>query len=256
MDYDAYNREERYLCSHLFRLLHEPKENYRALNTLLGWAPAQPVRIFCEVALVRDAYFARKSNKNDGDERAADIKAFMDGIVRTVMRQERVESCQLYSELPEELREPTRTHPRQIFRKAKAAGQLDEGELKVYRAIQGMFSAKPDLVICAENQLRVYEAKFTLEFSEPQLDLTRKVAEVWAEHLYADLGFTARPEFEVCKLGLARYDPDVTWEQLSAVADQVYPEDDRTRAALRFAIERWGRLPAPDDREDRHGGVR
>ena len=34
--YDEYNREERFICSHLFRLLHEPYDNYRALRKFLG----------------------------------------------------------------------------------------------------------------------------------------------------------------------------------------------------------------------------
>jgi hypothetical protein len=36
LDYDQYNREERYVCSHLFRLLHEPAGDYLALRRFLG----------------------------------------------------------------------------------------------------------------------------------------------------------------------------------------------------------------------------
>jgi hypothetical protein len=222
LDYDQYNREERYVCSHLFRLLHEPAGDYLALRRFLGdTADVNGFRIFAEVALIRDAYHVRHGNPN----------AFMDALVAIVARQEKVDDCRLYSQLePAELRTPHLTHPRQI--RLKAEGALGKSEDRVYGAVQGMFNAKPDLAICVGNRLLVYEAKLTLAFDQEQLLRTRNIAEVWADLLYRDLGFQARPEVAVLTLGLAKYNPHVSWEDVAIIADEVYPESDRSRWAL------------------------
>ena len=228
MDYDKYNREERYICSHLFRLLHEPKDSYRGLQTFLGrTAPLTSFRIFSEVALIRDAFHAR----------GADATPFMDGLVRLIMRQESVEECRLYSELPEHLRDRTKTHPKQI--KHKAGSQLSPKEERVYGSLQAMFNAKPDLAICLESQLLVYEAKFTLDFDLAQLPRTTNIAEVWANLLYADLGFSAIPSVDVMKLGLSKVSPDISWEYIYKITESIYPEGDRTRTAL-YNAARFG----------------
>ena len=227
MNYDYYNREERYICSHLFRLLHEPMDGYFGLRQFTGRSSAlSSFRIFSEVALIRDAYRARLPN----------VTTMMDDIVRLIMVQESVEDCRLYSRLPEELRDVKKTHPKQI--KLKAGDQLTRSEIIVYGAMQGMFNAKPDLVICTESSIAVYEAKYTLGFNQDQLERTEKIAQVWAELLYLDLGFKEKPEVRVLKLGLSRYSPDVSWESVSEIADKIYPVGDRTRLALRNTLGR------------------
>lgn len=159
----------------------------------------------------------------------------MDALVAIVVRQEGVTGCRLYSQLePAALRTPHLTHPRQI--RFKADGSLSDCENTVYGAVQGMFNAKPDLVICVGNQLLVYEAKLTLDFDQEQLRRTRNIAEVWAQLLYRDLGFSSPPEVAVLTLGLARYNPDVTWEYVKQIADEIYPEADRSRRALSQAV--------------------
>ena len=50
----------------------------------------------------------------------------------------------------------------------------------------------------------VYEAKYTLGFDEAQLVRTRRIAEVWAELLYEDLGFSDTATVHVRTLGLGR----------------------------------------------------
>jgi hypothetical protein len=225
MDYDVYNREERYLCSHLFRLLHEPTGGYYALRTFVGDSDVPPsFRIFAEVALIRDAYFIR----------CPDVRGFMDDLVRLIMRQESVEACRVYSELPEDFQDYRKTHPKQI--KWKADSQLTVGEQVVYGAMQGMFNAKPDLVICLDNKMFVYEAKFTLGFDAEQIGRTRKIAEVWAKLLHSDLGFEHEPNVEMRTLGMSKYAPNISWETISRIAEEVYPADDRTRVALANAV--------------------
>ncbi len=225
MDYDVYNREERYLCSHLFRLLHEPVDSYYALRTFVGDSgKLSSFRIFAEVALIRDAYFIR----------CPDAVSFMDDMVRLIMRQESVQECRLFSELPEDLRDWRKTHPKQI--KLKAGSQLALGERTVYGAMQGMFNAKPDLVICLKNAILVYEAKFTLGFDTEQIGRAKKIAEIWAKLLHHDLGFEREPEVQVRTLGLSKFSPDISWETISFIAEQVYPANDRTRIALTNAI--------------------
>lgn len=225
-DYDRYNREERYICTHLFRLLHEPTGNFHALSQFLGGnLDVTGFRIYAEVALIRDAYHERRGNPNP----------FMDSLVAIVARQEEVSDYRLYSQLePRELCTPHLTHPKQI--RFKAAGALTESENKVYGAVQGMFNAKPDLVVCIGTHLLVYEVKLTLDFDQEQLKRTRNISEVWAQLLYRDLGFQSPPEVTILTLGLARYKPDMSWERVKQIADEIYPESDRSRRALTQVI--------------------
>lgn len=187
LDNDRYNREERYICTHLFRLLHEPTKDFLALRRFLGGnSDVAEFRIFAEVALIRDAYHERRGNPNP----------FMDALVAIVAQQENVSECRLYSQLePVELCTPHLTHPRQI--RFKAAGTLSEHENAVYGAVQGMFNAKPDLVVCIGSQLLVYEAKLTLGFDKLQLRRTQNIAKVWAQLLFRDLGYQSPPEVTI-----------------------------------------------------------
>lgn len=88
-DYDRYNREERYACSHLFRLLHEPKDGYRALSRFLDMdVSSGSFRIYAEVALIRDAYYARKKADEEAGISTRGIgarDAFMDALTRELM---------------------------------------------------------------------------------------------------------------------------------------------------------------------------
>jgi len=240
MDYDWYNREERNLCSHLFRLLHEPADNYYALRTFLGEKlQLSSFRIYSEVALIRDAYFVR----------CPDVVPLMDNMVRLIMRQESVHQCRLFSELPADLQDWRKTHPKQI--KLKADQQLSKEEQTVYGAMQGMFNAKPDLAICLDDLLLVYEAKFTLGFDARQSARTKKIAEVWAKLLYADIGFTAEPDrVQICTLGLAKFSPDISWETISRVAARIYPTGDRTRMTLENAV-RFASTPRGSEKGSR-----
>jgi len=88
MDYDYYNREERALCSHLFRLLHEwitPEGNKDLFIRFLNQSGlvanngnlGEP-RIYTEVALIRDSYYHRKP----------DVVPFMDDLAREIVQQE------------------------------------------------------------------------------------------------------------------------------------------------------------------------
>ncbi len=225
LDYDLYNREERYLCSHLFRLLHEPADDFRPLRAFLGADSAiGSFRILAEVALIRDAYHARRPDPTD----------FMDAVTQMVMTQEDVAGCRIYSELPADLRSPGQTHPRQIMH--KGSDRLDEGEKIVYGAIQGMFNAKPDLAICHGESLYVYEAKLTLGFDQGQLRRTRNIAAIWAKLLHRDLGFDAEPAVNIHTLGLSAHGPTISWERILEIAEVTYPAHDRTRLALARAI--------------------
>ena len=72
----------------------------------------------------------------------------------------------------------------------------------------------------------------TLDFDREQLRRTNNIAEIWAALLYRDLGFDCPPSVEVRRLGLAKYKPEVSWESVKAIAEEIYPEHDRTRCAL------------------------
>jgi hypothetical protein len=126
-NYDKFNREERAICAHLFRLLHENlgSKEVNPLKLLIEKLASQKIifknfksgltnlkyenlAIFCEVAIIRDAYQNKKSMVNP----------FMDDLTRIIMKQESVDDCRLYSQLPESLSNPKYTHPKQIRQKA------------------------------------------------------------------------------------------------------------------------------------------
>jgi hypothetical protein len=229
LNYDEYNREERYLCSHLFRLLHEPRADHRALRTFLGGiVDVSGFRIWAEVALIRDAYHERRNAP----------ATFLDNMTRILIAQEGVEECRLWAELPDVLCNPKKTHPKQI--KRKGAGLLSADEERVFGSMQGMFNAKPDLAIGFGHELIVYEAKFTEPFDERQLDRTRQIGEVWRELLFEDLGYSSRPSLSIRTLGMTSASPDVSWSDVLDIARAVYPEGDRSRQAFENAVRRFG----------------
>lgn len=127
--YDSYNREERAICSHLFRLLHEKLDNKwnsplglflfkiaannpdnNLIQDLISTSEFNNAGIFTEVAIIRDAYMKHKPEVND----------FMDRLVKIIMLQENVSECRLFSELDDPINNPDLTHPKQIKQKADA----------------------------------------------------------------------------------------------------------------------------------------
>lgn len=246
-NYDYYNREERAICAHLFRLLHEQldqkqaspfgqfidklsKSNlqFKGNETTLGNLHFDNVNIFCEASIIRDAYQNEKPN----------INPFMDDLTKLIMKQENVIDCRLYSQLPEPLNNSRLTHPKQIRQKATSESiQLNESESRVYGAMQGMFNAKPDLVLTIDNFLLVCEAKHTESFDEEQLKRTWNIAEVWAILLYKDIGFTEQPNYTVFKLGGASFKPHINWTDIAEIAAKTYNEKDRTRIAIKAGVE-------------------
>lgn len=244
MLYDAYNREERALCAHLFRLLHEGLATHPETSPLarllerarargLAWPSAsssfevtRDAVILTEVALIRDAYHHRKPHH----------VTFMDELVELVRAQENAPACRSYSALPSSLSDHRLTHPKQIARKGRDLGLLTLDELRVYGAVQGMFNAKPDLAIALPGGFIVFEAKFTERFDAAQLARTRRIAEVWAKHLATDLGYTESPQFTVARLGQAGCGAELTWTDVLEVARETHGERDRTRIALDQAV--------------------
>jgi hypothetical protein len=251
-NYDYYNREERAICAHLFRLLHEELKGKREspLGRFIGELAKKKLElrngttslidlnyenigIYCEASMIRDAYQYNKPN----------IKTFMDSLTQLIMRQENVSICRTYSQLPEPLSNQKLTHPKQIRQKAKAEGVVLSGdESKVFGAMQGMFNAKPDLAITIDNLLLVCEAKHTEPFDEIQLKRTWNIAEVWATLLYKDFGFSQPPVYSVFTLGAGKFDPHINWKDISEIARQTYGENDRSRIAIVAGMELLKRI--------------
>jgi len=235
MNYDKYNREERAICAHLFRLLHErlDQKNSSPLGQLLSKLGLTDLRyknigIFCEVSIIRDAFQDCKPT----------VIPFMDTLTQIIMKQENVSDCRLYSQLPEVLNNPKQTHPRQIRQKASTEGiQLTESESAVYGALQGMFNAKPDLVITVDNKLLVFEAKLTESFDEIQLNRTKNITQVWSTMLYKDLGFATQPEYQIIKLGAKKFEPQINWSDILLIAQRTYSQGDRTLTVMESGVE-------------------
>lgn len=229
MDYIKYNREERNICSHLFRLLHlETNDNY-FLRMFLEPRTFTKYEIFSEVALIRDAYFFRK--KTNPIE-------FVDDIIKIIKEQEQIEDCRLYSSLDKSLNDPSTNHPRQIIQKAKEIKYfLSHDENIVYGCLQAYFNAKPDLAIIIDDEIVVYEAKLTLPFDENQLIRTQKITEIWAKLLYLDLGFSSPPKTSVLKLGLEKYNPDISWEKILEFASEILKADDKSLYTIQMVLK-------------------
>ncbi len=239
--YDTYNREERAICAHLFRLLHEniSEKEKSPLGIFLSQLQKnrpdfrfsswlyENVQIFCEVAIIRDVFQNLKPSVNE----------FMDSFTKLIMIQEGIQSCRLYSELPAILNNPKLTHPKQIRHKAATERiEFTQNESKVYGAMQGMFNAKPDLVITIDNNLLVFEAKFTESFDEEQLQRTKNISEIWSKLLYGDFGFPEPPEYIVIKLGSTKLGADIGWAEILEIAKDIYDESDRTFIALKNGV--------------------
>lgn len=247
-NYNKYNREERAICAHLFRLLHESLDRKtdspfgKLINLILkrnikfahgtdtfNHLEFNNIGIYTEVAIIRDYFNKTKSDPN----------IFMDKLVTLIMRQEEISNdCKLYSNLGDPLNNPKKTHPKQIRQKAiDSKIDLTKNEWRVYGAVQGMFNAKPDLVLTIDDMLIVIEAKFTEKFDEQQLERTNNIAQVWSELLYEDFGFTKKPDYFVVKLGASKFNADLTWKDILAISKDVYRPDDKSRIAFNLGLE-------------------
>lgn len=223
MNYQTYNREERDICAHLFRLLLHDQPAWGPLKAFLGKTEVEDPRVFCEVALIRDAYHERRSDR----------RGLVSSICDVIARQNSVSDYTRFENLPPELRDPRKTHPKQIAFKLRNDGHIvPVADKTVYGSLQAMFNAKPDLAICEGNNLFVYEAKYTLDFDPVQLERTRQIAEVWQRLLYQDLGFDGRPDLHVKTIGLRKYSPDVSWEDVNDLAVKSWGREDFSSKVL------------------------
>jgi hypothetical protein len=102
--------------------------------------------------------------------------------------------------------------------------------------MQGMFNAKPDLVITVDNKLLVFEAKFTEPFDELQLERTEHITEVWSKLLFTDFGFNEPPEYSIIKLGAGKFTPHINWTDVLSIADKTYRADDRSLLVLMAGV--------------------
>lgn len=240
--YDIFNREERYYCMHLFRLLHENLElKYssplgRLLNLLsrrnlefrngkanLSDLKFEEPAIYSEVAFIRDTYHYRKPH----------VDIIMDPMTKLVARQESIYDFRSYSELPAPLNDPRKVHPGKLRQYARENNiQLTEDEMQLYGSIQGIFNAKPDFLIKVDNLLLVCEAKLTQTFEKQQLIRTLNIAQLWAELFYQDFGFNKPPVYTLFTIGSKRYSADITWTELMLISMKTYGPRDRTNTAF------------------------
>jgi hypothetical protein len=98
MDYIRYNREERDLCAHLFRLLLDDQLGWGPLTAFMGVKSVTNPRLFCEAAILRDAYFARKPN----------IADLMSAVCDLIALQNTVTNYTPFNDLPPDIRDNRR----------------------------------------------------------------------------------------------------------------------------------------------------
>lgn len=193
--------------------------------------------VLTEVALIRDAYKTWMSS---------DLSSHMDKLVELVAGRG-PHTHTPWSQLAPVLRDPKRTYPTQVIGKADRLsigvgpeGTLpgspqDEHNRTVYEALQGVFSAKPDLALVLRSKLIVFEAKLTEDADDRQFERTQLLAELWASPLLrGDLGYTdtAPPSVSVARLGDEGTEAKLTWQDLHRIALERYPPNDRTCIAL------------------------
>ncbi len=248
-DYDDYNREERSLCAHLFRLLHEnldlkeesPLGQFIKLIFDKGIIDEsvsyedltfQNVRIYSELAIIRDIYYDLKSDK----ERLGN---FMDELVEHVSEGVGKE-CRPYTELNAFLNDPAQTHPRQFKDRLKKKNYgLDKNEVCVYSRVGELFSAKPDLLITVDNLLLICEAKLTMGFDKTQYERAERIGAFVEKYRYKDLGFISKPHFSIFRIGASsgKSKDNISWEEISQIADRTYDAEDRTRICLNKGVK-------------------
>lgn len=157
----------------------------------------------------------------------------MDDLCELIARQNHITSYTHFADLPQSIKDPSQSHPKQIRFKLGDMGRLDAvGDQVVYGCLQGMFNAKPDLVVCTGSELVVYEAKYTSAFVAEQMQRTKHIGEVWATLLYKDLGFESQPTVSVRTLGMASASPDISWEGVYRIAARHWGETDFSVAVL------------------------
>jgi hypothetical protein len=143
--------------------------------------------------------------------------------------------------LPGELKTPSETHPRQILVKAdKKMIAMSPDDRSVYRELQQLFNAKPDLAICIGSELLVFEAKFMMNFNLEQLKRTERIANSWIHLLFQDMGFDSQPVPSVATIGFE--DPNrgyrhIYWQKLTEAALEICGENsDPSLTALENAV--------------------
>jgi len=229
--YLDYNREERNICAHLFRLLLEDQPEWRPLKQFLGVSEVRNPAVYCEASIIRDAYHVRRRNAAE----------FVHSLCELTAEQRGIDMYTRFADLPEDICSQHKTHPRQIAWKLKERGLLTaDADAAVYGALQGLFNAKPDLVICEGETLWVYEAKFTQKFDDKQMQRTREIADIWACLLHRDLGFSDSPAVEVRRLGLRPEESDITWKDVCGIARGFWNADDFSLRVLNSAAAMAG----------------
>lgn len=237
-DYLIYNREERDLCAHLFRLLLDDQKEWKPLKKFLGKDEVENPRIFCEVSIILHGYVARNGEIHD----------YMHGLCELIAEMNEIKDYTKFAEIPLEFHKASKN----IYSKRKIDKAIEEctgDELQnilnynqepntsIYKTLQSMFNAKPDLAVCEGNNLYVFEAKYDSSFEPKQLKLTNQIAQVWSKLLYRDLGFEEVPNVFVLKLGRQKFKPDVSWEYVYEISKEFLGEDDFSTMVLSKVIK-------------------
>lgn len=224
MLYDSYNREERAICSHLFRLLlnslhAEPDHQFfraflkcisassrsdprlTALLVARGDQLSQGARVYSEVALVRDVVATGKLSRKQLDAHC----------------REHNDRCRLH--------------------KAQCTSDCDKCE-PLWEPRQ-LLCVKPDIAIVLADLLIVIEAKFVLDFDDEQLKRTKSLVAVWRdlETPMAALGLAPTADAFVLELGCKSRNPHIDWQTLADLAKESFGTGDPSVAALKYAQE-------------------
>lgn len=258
-EYDKYNREERNLCAHLFRLLHEEQFLCRFLARISRNLEARALDLKCiERAAEKPRKLRLLANAIKVRDLSKPVRIYMEvALLRDMLHE-------LYKEQPTDFfQHGTRRDRLEAFRPGGVSAQ-------------GLLAAKPDMVIAHHDFLIVIEAKFTTGLGEDQWKFTQALAELWRDRDFWCSGDTLpcleRSPLEwldvhsdapasAIFLGANRLrgdsiyegiEPHITWEDVCEVArggneDRIagprrFPESDRSLVALQHAKELLAKL--------------
>jgi hypothetical protein len=235
-------REERHYCSHLFRLLLELKESepmqsglYKVLDHLgvkegLTEESIRTAEVYFEAAVFRDVYFA--------SERKEELLESLYDALLDLLRDEYDLAGDPPPRPKELLSGAKNVHPRLLSGIAEGHG-LNQSAVFYYRELSSLFSAKPDLLIVLPSTTLWVEAKFWESFESEQIERTKRIAALSETKVFQEffggksgklilLGSEKRHK-KAQKLG----DAFLSWEACSRIAEQLLPEHDDTREALK-----------------------
>jgi len=83
----------------------------------------------------------------------------------------------------------------------------------------------------------IYEIHLSLAFDDEQTKKLKRIANIWSDLLYEDLGYKEKPAYTIIKLGLEKFEPDLSWESVIEILTTNLPENNKSLISIKKAVE-------------------